>query len=81
MYIVSYITKAERELGDLLKQVQTELREGNTDPSQQLRKLGNVFINNRDITIMEAIYRLTGLRLKNSSTQVIYIPSDPYAAR
>ena len=44
MYIVSYITKAEREMGDLLKNAQKEAREGNIDAVAQLRKLGSVYL-------------------------------------
>ena len=81
MYIVSYISKTERELGDLLKQVQTEMHQTDLQPLQQLRQLGNVFISNREVSVMEAIYRITGMRLKHSSRQTIYLPSDPLTAR
>ena len=81
MYVISYITKAEHELGDLLKRVQKELQEGNLDPYQQLRQLGNVFVQNRDISLMECVYRVTSMPLKRTSRQVVFLPSDPYAAR
>ena len=80
-YIVSYITKAERELGLLLKNVEKELKQGNDTPVQQLRQLGNVFIQNREVSLMEAVYRVCSLRLKQSTRQVLYLPSDPYTAR
>lgn len=44
MYIVSYISKAEREIGDLLKRVQKEATEGHQEPIKQLRRLGNVYL-------------------------------------
>ena len=55
MYIVSYISKGEKEMGDLLRNVQSEARPGHMGPLQELRKLGNVFIQNRDISVMEAV--------------------------
>lgn len=76
MYIVSYISKAERELGDLLRNAQTEAKEGHLEPMQQLRKLGNVYLHSREVSIMEAVYRVTGMHLKQSSRQVVFIPVD-----
>ena len=60
MYIVSYITKSEREMGDLLTNAQKEASEGNGDAIQQLRKLGSVYLQNREITVMGAIYLICG---------------------
>ena len=76
MYIVSYIAKNEREMGDLLKAAEREAKEGNCEPMQQLRKLGNVYLHHREVSIMESVYRATGMPLKNSSRQVIFLPSD-----
>lgn len=69
MYIVSYISKAERELGDILRKAQEEAEEGNTYPVRQLQKLGDVYINAREISIMEAVYRVhvCCMKLKHSS--------------
>ena len=38
MYMVKYISKAERELGDVLKKAQQEAEEGHMEPLKQLRK-------------------------------------------
>ena len=76
MYIVSYIAKNEREMGDLLKAAEQEAKEGNCEPMQQLRMIGNVYLHHREVSIMESVYRATGMPLKNSSRQVIFLPSD-----
>ena len=81
MYIMSYITKAEHELGDLLKRCQKEYKEGNLQPIKQLRTLGNVYLNAREISIMEAIYRSCGMNLKECSRCVTFIPTDPDSVR
>ncbi|XP_052788850.1 uncharacterized protein LOC128223618 [Mya arenaria] len=81
MYIVSYISKAERELGDLLRNAQKEAKEGHLQPVQQLRKLGNVYLNSREVSVMEAVYRVTGMHLKQSSRQVVFIPVDRHSAK
>ena len=79
MYIVSYISKTEREIGDLLKRAQQEAKEGNNEPVHQLRRLGNIYLHNREVSIMEAIYRVTGMNLKNCSREVVFLPTDPHA--
>lgn len=47
MYILSYITKAEHEMGALLKQAQAEARQGNTDPVTELKCLDSIYLNHR----------------------------------
>ena len=81
MYIVSYISKSEREMGDLLRTVQSEAQKGHTEPAKQLQQLGNVFLQNRDLGVMEAVFRVTGMKLKYNTRQVVFLPSDPQSAR
>ena len=81
MYIVSYISKAERELGDLLKRAQDEAKEGNKEPIKQLRELGNVYLHHREVSVMEAVYRVCGMNLKQCSRQVVFVPTDHNAIR
>lgn len=46
VYIVSYIPKAEREIGLLLDQAQREAQEdGNTDAKSAMKKLGSVYLH------------------------------------
>lgn len=80
MYIVSYISKAEREMGTLLKSAQ-EARQGNLDAISQLRKLGSVYLTHRELSLMEAVYRVTSMKLKSYSRKVIFIPLDPDSQR
>ena len=81
MYIVSYISKAERQMGDLLRNIQSEARQNHMEPMQELRQLGNVFIQNRDISVMEAVFRVTGMKLKYATRETVYLPSDKDSAR
>lgn len=76
MYIISYISKAEREMGDLLKTAQQEARDGNLQVMDELRKLGSVYLHHREVSVMESVYRVTGMHLKQCSRQVIFIPTD-----
>ena len=51
MYIVSYISKAERTLGQLLTAPQTEARQDNNyDAVKELRHLGRVYMTHREVS-------------------------------
>ncbi|KAI8507071.1 hypothetical protein Bbelb_155100 [Branchiostoma belcheri] len=80
-YIVSYISKAEREMGKLLKQAQKEAREGNEDVVTEMRKVGHAYIHHREVSAQEAVYRVCSLKLKDCSREVIFIPTDEHANR
>ena len=76
MYIVSYITKSEREMGDLLTNAQKEASEGNGDAIQQLRKLGHAYLQNREISVMGAIYPICNIPLRNSTRNVVFLQTS-----
>ena len=49
------------------RNAQREARdEGNEDAISQLRKLGTVYLQNREISVMGAIYLICSMPLKNS---------------
>ncbi|XP_073696195.1 uncharacterized protein [Garra rufa] len=76
VYIISYISKAEREMGLLLANAQKEAhKENNMDAKQALRKLGSVFLHNREVSAQESVYRLTNMKLKEGSRKVVFIPT------
>ncbi|MCG8624396.1 MAG: hypothetical protein MJE68_20685, partial [Proteobacteria bacterium] len=74
MYIASYVLKAEKGMGELLKQAAKELDRGNT--RQQLSKLGSVFLTNREVSAQEAVYRVLSIPLRRSSRTVIFLNTD-----
>ncbi|KAI8513472.1 hypothetical protein Bbelb_101110 [Branchiostoma belcheri] len=80
-YIVSYISKAEREMGKLLKQAQKEAREGNEDVVTETKKVGTKYLHHREVSAQEAVYRVCSLKLKDCSRDVIFIPTDEHANR
>ncbi|MGL5598112.1 MAG: hypothetical protein ACRDDA_08360 [Aeromonas sp.] len=45
------------------------------DAKQALRKLGSVFLHNREVSAQESVYRLTNMRLKEGSRKVVFIPT------
>ncbi|XP_072041446.1 uncharacterized protein [Amphiura filiformis] len=76
IYMLSYLTKCEREMGDLLRNAQREAREGNTDVLTELRKIGNVYLQHREISVMGAIYMVCSMPLKQSSRNVVFVQTD-----
>ena len=62
MYIAAYISKDEKGMGELLKQVSKEC--GDYDIKSKLRKLGSVFLNNREVSAQEAAMRILSIPMK-----------------
>lgn len=58
VYIVSYISKSEREMGMLLRQTKIEAQEGNLDAKHTLKKIGSAYLTHREVTAQEAVYRV-----------------------
>ncbi|KAL7863388.1 hypothetical protein SRHO_G00123720 [Serrasalmus rhombeus] len=66
----------EREMGLLLSCAQKEAsKQGNVDAKQALRKLGSVFLHNREVSAQESVYRLTNMKLKVASRKVQFVPT------
>ncbi|XP_074526296.1 uncharacterized protein LOC141790369 [Halichoeres trimaculatus] len=76
IYIISYITKSEREIGLLLSNAQKEAsKEGNLSARESLKKLGSVYLHHRDVCAQEAVYRLTSMHLRECSRKVVFVPT------
>ena len=74
MHIASYMLKSERSMGELLKQVSKET--SGKEVRSQLRLLGSVFLNHREVSGQEAVYRILSLPLKQLSRKVVFINTD-----
>ncbi|XP_052700234.1 uncharacterized protein LOC128177537 [Crassostrea angulata] len=74
VYIISYISKAEREMGMLLKQTKIEATEGNLSAKQTMKKIGSAYLNHREVSAQEAVYRVCNLKMKECSRKVVFIP-------
>ena len=77
MYIVSYISKAQKGMSQLLQRACDEARNGNSSIKQQVRDIGNKFLNSVEISAQEAVYIVLQLPMRKSSREVIFIPTDP----
>ncbi len=80
-YCLSYIAKAEREMGDLMRKAQQEARAGNMDATAELHHLGDIYLTHRSVSVMEAVYRLTMLPLKTFTRDIVFIPVDDSSYR
>ncbi|KAK4327750.1 hypothetical protein Pmani_001792 [Petrolisthes manimaculis] len=58
-----------------LKNVAEECRAD--DLKAKLRKVGSAFLNNREISAQEAVYRLMPMPLKKASRKVVFVNSAP----
>ena len=77
MYIVSYISKAQKGMSELLRTACEEARRGNSSIKQQVRGIGNKFLNNVEISAQEAVYIVLQLPMRKSSRQVVFINTSP----
>ena len=55
VYIVSYISKAQKGMSELLRKACAEAKEGNSSIKQQVRDIGNKFLNSVEISAQEAV--------------------------
>ncbi|XP_061175927.1 uncharacterized protein LOC133184868 [Saccostrea echinata] len=74
VYIISYISKSEREMGMLLKQTKLEAEEGNYDARQTMKKIGSAYLHHREVSAQEAVYRVCNLKMKECSRKVVFVP-------
>ena len=74
MYVASYIMKTEKSMGVLLKQVAAEVRRD--ELRTQLRKIGSAFLDHREISAQEAVYRLLSLPMKQLSRAVVFVDTN-----
>lgn len=82
VYIISYIFKAELEMGSLLGNAQKEAsKECNVSAEEALKKLGSVDLHRRDVSAQEAVYSLTNMHLNECSRKVMFIPTGDSTVR
>ena len=62
-------------MSELLKKVANECREDNV--RCKFKKLGSLFLNNREVSAQEAAFRLLSLPLKKASRKVVYVNTAP----
>ena len=77
VYIVSYISKAQRGMSILMDEACNEARQGNIELRQQVRHIGNKFLNSVEVSAQEACYLLLQLPLAKATREVAFINTSP----
>ena len=77
MYIVSYISKAQKGMSELLNKTCNEAIEKNSTIKPQVIDIGNIFLNSVEIRAQEAVYIALQLPMRKSSRQVTLIKTSP----
>ena len=72
MYILSCISKGERQLGLLLWIASREAGD-NDDIQKQVRWLGNMFLTHCEVSAQEAAYRVLSFPLQKHLWQVVFV--------
>ena len=78
---IQYISKAQKGMSELLRKAVQEAREGNTSIKQQVRDIGNNFLNSVEISAQETVYVVLQLPMRKASRSVIFINTSPAAER
>ena len=73
VYIVSYMSKAQRGMSVLISEACKEARHGNMDLRRQVRHIGKKFLNSVEVSAQEACYLLLQLPLTKSTRDVVFI--------
>lgn len=76
MYIITYIQKTNRGTSLSLSKLVKEMKKDGSLITDQIKKIGKVFLNTSEISIQECIYILLGLPMCYISRQVVYISTQ-----
>lgn len=66
-YIVSYVSKGQRGMSNLLCQACEEARQNGSNIRQQVRRIGNKFLSHVEIGAQEAAYLVLQTTLRHTS--------------
>jgi hypothetical protein len=77
MYIISYISKRQRGISELLRKTCEDARQTGSDIRSQERAIGNKFTKHSEMSAQEAVYLTLQLPLKRCSRSFIFINTSP----
>ena len=79
MYVASYVSKPERTLGDVLRNISSSSR--HLGAKSSMAATARKFLSHREVSAQEAVYRLLPLPLSQGSRQVVFIPTGSKETR
>lgn len=77
VYIVSYISKGQRGMSNLLRHACEEARTSNSDIRQQVRRIENKFLSHVEVGAQEAVYIVLQMPLRHSSRGITFVNTSP----
>ena len=79
MYVLSYVLKCENGMSEILKRVAREFKE--VSVRNQMGKILSTFANKREVSVHEAIHRVTSQWLFRKSRSVVFVNNAPKEER
>jgi hypothetical protein len=77
MYIISYISKGQTGMSELLRKTCEEAKQTGSDIRSQVRAIGNKFTRHSEMSAQEAVYLTLQLPLRRCSRSFIFINTSP----
>ncbi|XP_076461676.1 uncharacterized protein LOC143294132 [Babylonia areolata] len=81
VYIVTYISKSQRGMSDMLRDAADEAKHGNHSVREQVRHIANKFLNHCEVSAQEAVYLLLQLPMCRSTRDVVFVNTSPPSQR
>ncbi|XP_029987916.1 uncharacterized protein LOC115417874 [Sphaeramia orbicularis] len=76
MYMMSYISKPEHEMTELLNNVIMTTRESDINQRDEMKTIMQAYAKHREVSAQEAVARTCSLPLKKCSRSVIFLSTD-----
>lgn len=73
-YVVSYVTKDKREMGQVLKAAAEGL--GDPGTKEKMKRCANQFLHMREVSAQESAFRLLGLPLHKATFTSVFVSTD-----
>ena len=73
VYLSEYVCKSEHYMSELMKTASKEA--GNQTIADQLKPVGKVFVDHREVSVHEAIKRTLSLPLRKSNIATVWVPT------
>ncbi|XP_073714148.1 uncharacterized protein [Misgurnus anguillicaudatus] len=81
MYMLSYISKPEHEMNEMLKNVIKAVRETNVNEEDEMKHIMQAYSKHRQVSSQESVARTCSLPMKKCSRSVVFIPTDDDALK
>lgn len=81
MYMLSYISKPERELSDYLKTIVKEMSPETATEREEMKEVLQAYSKHREVSAQESVARTCSLKMKSCSREVVFLPTGDNALK